>query len=578
MSRLALRWSTAGVVFVFVFLGLTATAAERWALVIGINKYQVLGRLATCTADAKAVGDALVRSGGYRPANVVTLTDDASDPSGLPILLNIRRRITQLAAIGESGDTLFVFFSGHGVVVGGEGCLVPLDGDTTADGTIPLAWVRDQLAGSRASLKILALDACHAGSASKGVSGVVPSLSVPSGVLLLLSSGRDQFSYPDENTGRSVFTGFLVDGLSGAAAGPDKLVTVKGLFEFVSKAMKEWSWKSGKTQTPLLVGAPPSSLILASAPNGGVVRSPTVSASGPPKAWPAKTTTHVVGRGESLELIAKKSGVSSTELAALNGIKDPWKLYIGQKLILPGRLDTAAVSPTPSSAPGLDRDWQNTLGMQFKPVPGTRCLFSIWETRVQDYQVFAQAVNREWPKPSFAQEATHPAAKVSWEDAQAFCRWLTEKEKSEGKLPANWVYRLPTDLEWSAAVGLNGEAGSTPQERDEKVANAYPWGTEWPPPRGAGNYNQSLNVDDYEYTSPVGSFNANRHGLYDLGGNVWEWCEDKYQSGQDWRVLRGASWVSFAPGSLLSSNRNHVHPDFRSVNCGFRCVLSEFVP
>ena len=100
------------------------------------------------------------------------------------------------------------------------------------------------------------------------------------------------------------------------------------------------------------------------------------------------------------------------------------------------------------------KPWENSLGMKFVPVPGTNLLFSIWLTRVEDYKVFAKETKRSWPKPEFEQGPTHPAVHVSWVDAKAFCRWLTEKERAEGRLKKGQEYRLPTDAEWSMAVGL----------------------------------------------------------------------------------------------------------------------------
>ena len=67
-------------------------------------------------------------------------------------------------------------------------------------------------------------------------------------------------------------------------------------------------------------------------------------------------------------------------------------------------------------------------------------------------------------------------------------------------------------------MGLNESRGGTPKDKDMKIKDVYPWGTQWPPPRGAGNYDKSLNVDSYDYTSPVGSFGANRFVLHDMGG------------------------------------------------------------
>ena len=225
-----------------------------------------------------------------------------------------------------------------------------------------------------------------------------------------------------------------------------------------------------------------------------------------------------------------------------------------------------------------DKPFTNTLGMKFVSVPGTDVSFCIWETRVKDYAAYAAAnagVDESWKKPGFKQADTHPVVNVSREDAVAFCEWLTKKERAEGKIKAGQKYRLPTDAEWSTAVGLGRETGNTPEEKDAGVKDVYPWGNQWPPPVGAGNYYKSRKVDKFEYTAPVGSFAANTHGLHDLGGNVWEWCEDRLDpAAKTFRVLRGASGLDFSRGLLLSSNRNDGAPGLRGNFIGFRCVLA----
>jgi formylglycine-generating enzyme required for sulfatase activity len=125
------------------------------------------------------------------------------------------------------------------------------------------------------------------------------------------------------------------------------------------------------------------------------------------------------------------------------------------------------------------------------------------------------------------------------------------------------------------AVGLAKDEGKTPREKDRKIKNVYPWGTQWPPPKGAGNYDQSLKVDDYHYTSPVGLFAANEFELYDMGGNVREWCEDLWDGKNASRVLRGGSWRLHVPDYLVSSYRLNRHPDLRGSRIGFRCVVGE---
>ena len=244
----------------------------------------------------------------------------------------------------------------------------------------------------------------------------------------------------------------------------------------------------------------------------------------------------------------------------------------------------AATAPPTTAQPG--QPWTNSLGMKFVPVPGTAVQFSIWDTRVQDYQAFVTATGRAWPKakfkvaPSqtdFEQGPTHPAVNVSWDDAKAFCSWLTEKERRAGTLNFSQEYRLPTDLEWSTAVGLQNETGSSPQERNGRIADVYPWGTQWPPPRGAGNYGWKLKVDDFAKTSPVDSFAANQFGLYDMGGNVFQWCDDFWDGQSGKHVSRGSSWWHSGTNGqhfLLSSWRVKNHKD-SNIDIGFRCVLAK---
>ena len=224
--------------------------------------------------------------------------------------------------------------------------------------------------------------------------------------------------------------------------------------------------------------------------------------------------------------------------------------------------------------PVAGKPWVNSLGMEFVPVAGTAVLWCKWDVRVQDYQVFVNETGREWLKPGFEQGPTHPVCGVSWGDAKAFCQWLTGKERREGRLRATQEYRLPRDWEWSVAVGLDEPREGTPQSKDCKVGGVYPWGTQWPPPSGAGNYSSSLNCDEYPNTSPVESLGANRYGLHDMGGNVWQWCEDYYDGQGGVRVLRGGSWDRNLPAYLLSSYRNGAPSDLRFGNYGFRVVVS----
>lgn len=219
----------------------------------------------------------------------------------------------------------------------------------------------------------------------------------------------------------------------------------------------------------------------------------------------------------------------------------------------------------------LPQTFDNSLQLHFQSVPGTDVRFCTYLTRVQDYKIFAQATGAALHAPDFKQDANHPVVCVNWEDAKAFCAWLTTREQEQKLIPPKAFYRLPTSREWSLAVGLSAAVADGLEEPNTAV---YPWGTQWPPPKNAGNYSQTLAIDSFPYTSPVGSFAQNRFGLFDMGGNVWEWCEDIYNRSPDYRILRGASWRLRDPEDLASTKVIGNKPDIRLDVYGFRIVLA----
>jgi hypothetical protein len=267
-------------------------------------------------------------------------------------------------------------------------------------------------------------------------------------------------------------------------------------------------------------------------------------------------------------------------------------------------LTPATPTPRPAAAPSTrpdaalakatkDAPFINSLGMKFVPVPGTKVLFCIHETRRQDYAAYdaeTPGVDGAWKNSKdgglpCGHENNHPVVRVSWEDAQAFCSWLRKKE---GK-----IYRLPTDREWSFAVGIGHDErwskDTTPETLSQKIKDEYPWGKKWPPPTGSGNYadatwhdqSSGKSIDGYDdgfaTTAPVMSFNPNKLGLYDLGGNVAEWVEDWWNGDQKLKVLRGGCFnVEHGPW-LLSSHRYGAEPSRQwgavTRGHGFRSVV-----
>jgi formylglycine-generating enzyme required for sulfatase activity len=176
--------------------------------------------------------------------------------------------------------------------------------------------------------------------------------------------------------------------------------------------------------------------------------------------------------------------------------------------------------------------------------------------------------NPEWRNVPVSNGDDDPVVMVNWYDANAFCEWLSAVESNKNQDTEN--YRLPTKEEWSAAAG----------------PNVFPWGDDWPPPAGSGNYADRTAEekfgadvvpsipgynDGFATTSPVKSFAANRFGLFDLGSNVQEWCGGKTDEGKVSR--KGATWKDSAKDTLSTANSQFSPPDQRSVFIGFRCVL-----
>ncbi|MGQ0602386.1 MAG: formylglycine-generating enzyme family protein [Anaerolineales bacterium] len=186
------------------------------------------------------------------------------------------------------------------------------------------------------------------------------------------------------------------------------------------------------------------------------------------------------------------------------------------------------------------------------------------------YRAFAEAEKTKWKTKSLDD---HPAVNVSWEDAVAFCKWLTAQHKAE--LPQGTVFRLPTEAECEKAA--RGEYG-----------NEYPWGNEWDPKKcntGEGGPGT---------TTPVGAYSLagdSPYGVADMAGNVWEWCADwsndtEYQrrAGKEvkdptgpasgvFHALRGGAW-SFDRDYARCACRNGDDPVDRNSVLGFRVVAA----
>ncbi|MCL4206095.1 MAG: SUMF1/EgtB/PvdO family nonheme iron enzyme [Pirellulaceae bacterium] len=202
----------------------------------------------------------------------------------------------------------------------------------------------------------------------------------------------------------------------------------------------------------------------------------------------------------------------------------------------------------------------------------------IYPVTVAEFRKFVEATGYNagdgWKEPGFEQDDSHPVVRVSWDDAQAFCAWLSEKE--------GVVYELPTEAQWEyacrggasdyAAFGIGD--GKTLTSKLANFDGNHPYGC-----NEKGSY--------LRRTTPVGSYTlANGFGLFDMHGNVWEWCQDWYDADYyrgspkddppgpntgSVRVLRGGSWNGVG-SSCRSADRDRLDPAGRYGSIGFRLV------
>ena len=168
----------------------------------------------------------------------------------------------------------------------------------------------------------------------------------------------------------------------------------------------------------------------------------------------------------------------------------------------------------------------------------------VFPVTFEEYDQFCESTYKPKPSDQGWGRERRPVINVSWYDAMDYCNWLSEQ--------TGYTYRLPTEIEWEYAC----RAGTTTKYffgDDEKLLPSYAWFYE----------------NSHNKTHPVGLKAANNYGLYDMHGNVLEWCSTPWEAKM--KVVRGGSWLLNA-GYCRSAYRGFIWPIDRADLLGLRCV------
>jgi len=221
-------------------------------------------------------------------------------------------------------------------------------------------------------------------------------------------------------------------------------------------------------------------------------------------------------------------------------------------------------------SPGDEQDRRDDEGPQTSVTIRRGFWLGIYEVTQQEYLTLMGTNPSDFPG-----DLRRPVETVSWHQAVAYCAALTSRERAAGRIPTGWAYRLPTEAEWEyaarAGTATRFNYGDDPSYSD-LVKHAWYW------------------VDSAGTTHPVGQKRPNAWGLYDLYGNVSEWCADWYGtypggssidpagsgSGSD-RVVRGGYFWN-DPRDHRSAHRDHGNPAGTSYLIGFRVALAPGPP
>jgi formylglycine-generating enzyme required for sulfatase activity len=595
--------------------------AKNWAICVGINQYRFLQDLTCAVNDAEKMHLWLKETAKFDQTYLFTdispEIDDMSEPlPSQPTFTTLRRWLRKRFArpILSPSDSLWFFFSGHGVREQGQDYLLLNDSDPDPEevnnSAISLTFVTEQLRQSGAGNIMMFVDACR----SVAKSGLGIELQSEQGIISIASCRPEQKSYEIEELGHGSFTYALLESLQ--IQGENNCATVERLCKRLKDRVGTLNREYKKpVQTPYTRIEPETKNHLIFLPER---IQPTLNdiAILKTNAFKAEFILNdlklaqilwhrlvpydqdeAIDRLTEIRLKLRQPGLNSTvslpsEFVQTSSPKSP---------------DSSPVSPSPrllvSPSPRpqvLTETLPGGIILEMVKIPAGSFLMGTEEAEVirlnkeyktdwyknempqhsvklQEFYLGKHPVTQEQyqavmgKNPSnFKDNPKNPVEQVSWDDAQEFCKKLNQLTGKE--------YRLPTEAEWEYACRAGTQTRYYFGDDAAKLGD-YGW------------YNENSGSK----THSVGEKKPNDWGLYDVSGNVWEWCEDPYHdsyankpeniknngntiwssSDASLRVLRGGSWFGNS-GGCRSADRDRYNADNGNNGIGFRLVLSSF--
>lgn len=548
---------------------------KKLAIVVGVEQYDTkfFRPLRYADEDAIELGETLKALN----FEVITMTQNESQPALQPSSAEtIIKQLENACKLVEKEDTLIVFLAGHGVLFtkqpplkdgSRESYFCPGEANPNQlSSLVPMSQVTDIISRSLAARKLLIVDACRNEAASDlfrskstdlGTVGLTPR-TVPKGMLALFSCSEQEKSVEHPDLEHGVFTYHIIKYLRGNGEDnlyPGDQVRLLELFNFARRETDDYVFKQLQVnQSPVLKSSTEvTDWSLGKLPPRQINNSLGM------KLRRISAGKFRMGNDESIAKLRQLFPYSKDDWfddALPHRVQISKSFYIGQFEVSVGQFRKFIESTNYKT--DSERDGK---GWGFH----------------RDGN-FEQDAKYSWRNPGYEQTDDHPVVNVSWNDAVKFCDWLSQQEDKS--------YRLPTEAEWEYAC----RAGT---------ATHYSFGNYPEGLAAAGNAidktavtkfrhweNAIQSSDGYIAAAPIGSFKANPWELFDMHGNVCEWCHDwhaKYPENDTSsdptgppagtrRIHRGGGW-HLSAADCRSANRYADVPQARGCDIGFRVVL-----